>query len=108
MHPGKPGDSKPQTSDESQRSRRRRRWDDDVNDDLKFFACFGRTSIGAVPTQELEGWRQVAITIDSGAAESVADPKSFPGYSVRSHPAPRFYQSATGEPIKNVGEQTVA
>ena len=76
---------------------------------MDYVACFSKPqSISAVPTQEFEGWRRVGITVDSGAADSVADPESFPGYSVRKHPRPIFYQSATGEPITNIGEQTIA
>ena len=48
------------------------------------------------------------ITVDSGAADSVASPESFPGYRVVEHAAPQFYQSATGEPIVNLGEQSIA
>ena len=37
----------------------------------------------------------------------MADPGSFPGYGVVKHERPIMYQSATGEPITNVGEQSV-
>ena len=84
-------------------------WADDEHCAMDFLACFGRAqNIGAVPAQEHDGWRRVGITIDSGAADSVADPGVFPGYSVRKHDRPIFYQSATGEPITNVGEQDIA
>ena len=75
---------------------RGRRWDDDE-----------RRMIAAVGPG---GWEYIpsGIMIDSGAAESVADPKTFPGYGVRRHERPIFYQSATGEPITNIGEQEVA
>ena len=63
--------------------------------------------IGAA-SKQLEGWTKVGITVDSGAADSVASPESFPGYEVRAHPNPQFFQSATGEPIVNLGEQMVA
>ena len=76
---------------------------------MEFIGAFGRAqSIAAVPVKECEGWRQVAITVDSGAADSVADPECFPGYLVKTHPKPIFYQSATGEPITNTGEQAIA
>ena len=61
-----------------------------------------------MPAREMDGWRQVGITIDSGAADSVADPRAFPGYGVKRHETPRFAQRATGEPIVNVGEQDIA
>ena len=54
------------------------------------------------------GWTRMGITVDSGAADSVASPLSFPGYNVVEHPSPQLYQSATGEPIVNLGEQTIA
>ena len=50
----------------------------------------------------------MGITVDSGAADSVESPLSFPGYKVVEHATPQFYQSATGEPIVNLGEQTIA
>ena len=70
--------------------------------------CFALPgSINSVPQMEKEGWTRVGVTIDSGAADSAAAPESFPGYAVIQHSAPQFYQSATGEPIVNVGEQMV-
>ena len=87
---------------------RRRRWGGRQDADLEFVACIGKAqSIGAVPAREYDGWRQVAITVDSGAADSVADPGSFPGYQVTKHDVPVFYQSATGEPIQNVLQQDI-
>ena len=50
----------------------------------------------------------MSITFGSGAAESVASPEAFPGYPVKPHPKPILYQSATGEPIVNRGEQQIA
>ena len=77
--------------------------------DLEYVACFGMSqTINAVPAAEHQGWRQVAITVDSGAADSVVNPDMFPGYAVRKHERPIFYQSATGEPICNRGEQDIA
>ena len=61
-----------------------------------------------MPNQEHEGWRRVGITVDVGAADSVADPKAFLGKEVKRHPSPVVYQSATGEHITNIGEQQVA
>ena len=59
-------------------------------------------------SKEAAGWRRIGITVDSGAADSVASPESFPGYEVVEHPTLQFYQSATGEPIINLGEQSIA
>ena len=85
------------------------RWADAEQRDLEFAGCFGKaSSIGAMPAQEHAGWRRVGITVDSGAADSVAAPDAFPGYPVKKHPTPIFYQSATGEPITNTGSQQVA
>ena len=84
-------------------------WVDRVEKDMKYLACFGKAQcIGAVPARELHGWRHMSITVDSGAADSVADPECFPGYAVARHDRPIFYQRATGEPITNVGAQQVA
>ena len=80
-------------------------------EDLEFLACFSRpktiSPVTSTGHEELDGWRKVGITIDSGTADSVADPLSFPGYAVARHDGPIMYQSATGEPITNVGEQSV-
>ena len=59
-------------------------------------------------SKEAAGWRRIGITVDSGAADSVASPESFPGYRIVEHIIPMFYQSATGEPIINLGEQSIA
>ena len=56
------------------RSRAKGSWADEESRDLSFLACFGKAQcIAATPVQELEGWRRVGITVDSGAADSVAD-----------------------------------
>ena len=59
-------------------------------------------------SKEAAGWRRIGITVDSGAADSVASPESFPGYRIVEHITPKFSQSATGEPIINLGEQSIA
>jgi hypothetical protein len=51
---------------------------------------------------------RIGVTVDSGAADSVAAPETFAGYPVTPHDQLQFYQSATGEPIVNIGEQLVA
>ena len=71
--------------------------------------CFTHPgSINSVPTSAPEGWTRVGVTVDSGVADSIASTDSFPGYVVTPHLNPFFYQSATGEPIVNEGEQVVA
>ena len=50
------------------------RWADEQDRYSSVLACFGKAQcIAATPVQELEGWRRVGITVDSGAADSVAD-----------------------------------
>ena len=66
------------------------------------------SSIGAATQAQADGWTKVRVTVDSGAADSVASPETFPGYQVVEHAAPQYFQSATGEPIINMGEQVVA
>ena len=41
-------------------------------------------------SKEEAGWSRMGITVDSGAADSVASPKSFPGYRIVEHLNPRF------------------
>ena len=38
----------------------------------------------------------------------MASPESFSGYKIVEHLTPKFYQSATGESIINLGEQSIA
>lgn len=88
---------------------RRCRWSDHGARSREYIACFWKDqSIGAVPAQERQGSLKICITIASGAADSVADPGCFPGYEVPRHEHPVRYQSATGELITNVGEQSIA
>ena len=76
---------------------------------MSFLACFGTAQcIAAAPVQEHVVWRQVGITADSGAADSVADPGCFPGYEVKRHAQPVYYELATGEPTTLVDEHRVA
>ena len=84
-------------------------WDPAARRDLEYVACFGKTqTVAAKPVAGCDGWRRVVITIDSGAAESVADPRAFPGYDVKNHSQPILYQSATGQSITFVGEHVIA
>ena len=52
-------------------------------------------------------WRKLSIAIDSGACESVIDPNDVPEVELTETSASRAqeeFQSATGEPIPNMGE----
>jgi len=52
-------------------------------------------------------WRRVAIAIDSGACDSVISPEEVPEHEVHESPESRRgenFQSATGEPIPNLGD----
>ena len=49
----------------------------------------------------------MAVTIDSGAAESVIPLNEVQTYEKRRHPNSIWYQTASGEPLINEGEQTV-
>ena len=80
-----------------------------VEKSVKEVNCFSSpSSIGAATQAQKDGWIKMRVTVDSGAADSVASPDSFPGYTVIEHTSPQFFQSATGEPIVNMGEQLVA
>ena len=51
------------------------------------------------------GWRRLKVTVDSGAAGSVIHPDEEPEYPRVQHLEPIFYQTASGEPLENNGEQ---
>ena len=51
------------------------------------------------------GRRKLRITVDSGAAESVIPIDAVGNYPKHIHLEPIFYQTASGEPIRNEGEQ---
>ena len=56
-------------------------------------------------------WTRLAITIDSGACDNVADPEQLPTVGLvqtkESLSGEGDFQSATGEPIANLGEMKV-
>ena len=88
--------------------RKERTWCSDEKESMSYLACFGTAmasapqSIGAaaLPARDLDGWKQVGITIDSGAAESGADPAAFPGYSVKRDERPVFIRVPRGNPLR--------
>ena len=69
--------------------------------------------VNAISNQEFEdteGWQRLSIIIDSGAAETVIPYKQIKGYAVQEtedSKEGRCYASATGDPIPNMGEQTL-
>ena len=71
-------------------------------------ASEGKKGLFPVTSGDPDGWQWIKGVVDSGAADSVASPESFPGYRVIEHACSQFFQSATGEPIISLGEQMVA
>ena len=61
--------------------------------------------IGNVKPVQQAGWRRMRVTVDSGAAESVIPTDEMPEYTKHRHPVEEYFQTATGEPIVNEGEQ---
>ena len=64
----------------------------------------GAVTINNVKTVK-SGWRKMLLTVDSGAAESVIPLDENTVYPKRLHSMPIWYQTASGEPIRNEGEQ---
>ena len=64
----------------------------------------GAITINNVKTVKA-GWRKMLITVDSGAAESVIPLSENPNYPKQLHSFPIWYQTASGEAIRNEGEQ---
>lgn len=61
--------------------------------------------LGAVTPAEIRsGWRKMKVTVDSGAAESVIPPDETCDYPVKQHADDIYYGTASGEPLKNLGE----
>ena len=61
----------------------------------------------AESAKRYEDWKQISIAVDSGACESVIDPSDVPSISLRETKGSKSgedFQSATGEPIANLGE----
>ena len=64
-----------------------------------------------VMQESAKKWTQLSIAIDSGACESVIDPAHVPGVSLEETIGSKTgedFQSATGEPIPNLGELKLA
>ena len=54
-----------------------------------------------------QGWRKVKVAVDSGAAESVIPIDLIQNYAKIPHSCDEYFQTASGEPIKNEGEQRI-
>ena len=64
----------------------------------------GAVTINNVKTVKA-GWRKMKVTVDSGAAESVIPVDENPNYPKEPHSFDIWYQTASGEAIKNEGQQ---
>ena len=53
------------------------------------------------------GWKKMRVTVDSGAAESVIPSDEVVNYAKHRHAEEEFFQTASGEPLRNEGEQRV-
>ena len=53
------------------------------------------------------GWQRMRVTVDSGAAESVIPLGEITAYPRIKPVVDEWYQTASGEPIKNEGEQRI-
>ena len=60
--------------------------------------------IGAVEAEVKSAWRKMKVTVDSGAAESVIPPDVIDNYPLIQHKDDIYYGTASGEPLKNLGE----
>ena len=53
------------------------------------------------------GWKKMRITVDSGAAESVIPVDEVMNYKKNKPRMEEWFQTASGEPIRNEGEQRI-
>ena len=57
-----------------------------------------------------DGWTRVSLIVESGACETVADPRAFPGYPLDETAASRVgevFLTVAGDPIPQLGEKQV-
>ena len=57
-----------------------------------------------------ECWCKVSLTVDSGACDTVVDPRALPGYPLKETPASKAgeaFLTAAGDPIPQLGEKEV-
>ena len=60
--------------------------------------------------EDKSGWHRVSLTVDPGACDTVADPRSLPGYELKETAASKageFFLTAGGDPIPQLGEKEV-
>ena len=76
---------------------------------IGMFKCHGQgaTVINTVAQPHKSGWKKMRITVDSGAAESVIPFDEVQNYKRYKPERDEWFQTASGEPIKNEGEQRI-
>ena len=70
-------------------------------------AAPGATVINSVKPAHHSGWRRMRVTVDSGAAESVIPIDEVTNYEKVPRVMEEYFQTASGEPIRNEGEQRI-
>ena len=85
---------------------------DDKIENLKILSEQFRKSISAIGEEQgkKEGWQRVPLTVDSGACDTVADSRSFPGYPFQETEASRAgsaFSTAAGDPNPHLGETEI-
>ena len=85
---------------------------DDKIENLKGLSDQLKKSLLSVklPDKDQEGWHRVSLTVDSGACDTVADPRSLPGYPLLETEASKsgeVFMTAAGDPIPQLGEKKV-
>ena len=82
-------------------------WLKETIDEMNNTKTLGNVNGAQTTQREKQGWRKVELTVDSGAAESVIPPWLVTNYPIVKPLHPIWYQSATGEPIADEGEQQI-
>ena len=67
----------------------------------------GAVVINNVKPSHPSGWKRMRITVDSGAAESVIPVDEIRNYAKIPHSCDEYFQTASGEAIRNEGEQRI-
>ena len=76
---------------------------------IGMFKCVtpGSAVIDSVKPAHHSGWKKMRITVDSGAAESVIPVDEIMNYSKQPRSVEEYFQTASGEAIRNEGEQRI-
>ena len=76
---------------------------------IGMFKCPGQGAIviNNVNPPHKSGWKRMRVTVDSGAAESVIPVDEVLNYKKHLREKDEWFQTASGEPIKNEGEQRI-